>query len=215
MVHDAESAVARTTRRRVDGRHAADGYDGRRGSHVRLVGFSGIRHGVSLSSLQKIEPTTDECRRSQRVLADSQWASQLNAQESQFLRGTGNITQAGDFNPSTTRFWLALSPDHSYQLLLAYLLEELGQENVSANPERCAIQVVKMAGAKSVEGTFVMRASESLAMDTEGGEGQGQAQQQTMVNMRRARGSILHWRSFWWTVVRDQRIEGYVIRGDT
>lgn len=29
--------------------------------------------------------------RSQRVFGDSQWGSQWNAQESQFMRGTGNL----------------------------------------------------------------------------------------------------------------------------
>ena len=33
------------------------------------------------------------CRRSQRVLGESQLASQLNAQESQFMRATGNIVR--------------------------------------------------------------------------------------------------------------------------
>lgn len=31
------------------------------------------------------------CRRSQRMMGESQWASQLNQQESQFMRATGNI----------------------------------------------------------------------------------------------------------------------------
>lgn len=143
-------------------------------------------------------------------MGESQWASQLNPQESQFLRGTGNITQTGDFNPSTTRFWLALTPAQSFQLLTVYLCTELGEANVRADERNLTVRVAKPAGSKSVSGAFVLRPSEGLAAD-----GYGQAGgEQTAVNMRRGKGSILHWRAFWWTVVRDQRIEGYVIKGD-
>lgn len=38
-------------------------------------------------------PSMLTCRRSQRVLGESQLASQLNAQESQFMRATGNIVR--------------------------------------------------------------------------------------------------------------------------
>lgn len=153
----------------------------------------------------------DSARQYQRVMGESQWASQLNPQESQFLRGTGNITQAGDFNPSTTRFWLSLSPAQSFQLLMAYLGAELGEINVRADEQTLTIRVAKPAGSRTVSGTFVLRPSEGLAADGYGQVGG----EQTAVNMRRGKGSILHWRAFWWTVVRDQRIETHIIKGDT
>ncbi|KAK4684520.1 serine/threonine-protein kinase CHEK1, partial [Tremellales sp. Uapishka_1] len=141
--------------------------------------------------------------RSQRVLGESQW-SQLNPQESQFLRATGNITQGGDFNNNTTRFWLQISPIDSFQLLLPFLQMTLEPHNVRANSKQTEIQVIKAAGNKTVSGSFFIKANDSLS---EGGH--------TLIVMKRGKGSILHWRAFWWSVVRDQRIEGYVVKGDS
>ncbi|ORY34690.1 kinase-like domain-containing protein [Naematelia encephala] len=141
--------------------------------------------------------------RSQRVVGDSQWASQLNQQESQFMRATGNITQGGDLNNNTTRFWLALKPTDCLRLLVPYLQNELGESNVRVDESRAHITVAKAAGYKSVQGTFVIRTSDSLA-----------AEGHSLVTMKRAKGSILHWRAFWWSIVRQQQIEPYVVKGD-
>ncbi|WWD20357.1 hypothetical protein CI109_104833 [Kwoniella shandongensis] len=146
--------------------------------------------------------------RSQRVMTESQWGSQFNQQESQFMRMTGNITQSGDLNTSTTRFWLALPPSSALQLLQTYLQSELGQNNVQIQHSRSGngngyIRVIKPAGGKSVQGVLVIKSSDSLA-----------AEGQSLVNMRREKGSILHWRAFWWSIVRNQTIEQYVVKGD-
>ncbi|WVR08050.1 hypothetical protein IAU60_005095 [Kwoniella sp. DSM 27419] len=147
--------------------------------------------------------------RSQRVMTESQWGSQFNQQESQFMRMTGNITQSGDLNTSTTRFWLQLSPAHALQLMTQYLQSELGEDNVQPRQSRSDpagggyIRIVKPAGAKSVQGVVVVKGSDALSQEG-----------QSLVNMRREKGSILHWRAFWWTIVRNQHIEQYVVRGD-
>ena len=133
-------------------------------------------------------------------------------------------TQAGDLNTTTTRFWLALDPGSAFQLLSAYLESECGSENITPHPNGNAIRAAKAAGAKSVMGTFVIRSSDAI----EGGT--------TLVTMKREKvsvthlgvedtgrtqrteadekGSILHWRAFWWSTVRNQTIEQYIIRGD-
>ncbi|WVQ78984.1 hypothetical protein IAT38_001076 [Cryptococcus sp. DSM 104549] len=147
--------------------------------------------------------------RSEKMISESQAMSQLNRQEMGFMRLTGNITQAGDQITTTTRFWLNLSPrDALVHLLIPYLHSELTEENVRVKLDNDgedggAVRVNKAAGAKSVQGVFVVRKSEALA---ENGH--------TLVIMRREKGSILHWRAFWWSIVRHQQIEPYVVRGD-
>ncbi|WRT69745.1 uncharacterized protein IL334_006736 [Kwoniella shivajii] len=141
---------------------------------------------------------------SQRVKNESQWGSQFNQQESQFMRMTGNITQSGALNTSTTRFWLRLTSSQSYQLLYSYLKEEVGESNIQSSAERGLIRINKPAGGKSVQGVFQIKDSDEFSQD--GG--------QSSVNMKREKGSILHWRAFWWTIVRNGHIEPYVIRGD-
>ncbi|ORX37650.1 kinase-like domain-containing protein [Kockovaella imperatae] len=142
--------------------------------------------------------------RSQRIASGSQWASQLNPQESQFLRATGNITQGGDFNNITTRFWLSISCPDAVELLTSYLEADLGSNSVSAERRSngADVKVQKAAGAKSVAGTFQIRGDDSLM------------EAKTMVVMRRGKGSILHWKAFWWSVVRDKRLLPYVVKGD-
>ncbi|CAD6589744.1 MAG: Chk1 protein kinase, partial [Tremellales sp. Tagirdzhanova-0007] len=142
--------------------------------------------------------------RSQRVMGDSQWASQLNPAESQFMRATGNITQSGDLNNNTTRFWLSLPPPDSLRVLQALLTSKLGAENVQTDSKQGSIRIHDSAGQRSVQGAFILRASDSHAVDG-----------QTLVNMKRAKGSILHWRAFWWTIVRHREIEQWVIKGDS
>ena len=94
---------------------------------------------------------------------------------------------------------------------------ELEYRNVQANREQNAIRVLKAAGQKSVEGVFYLKASDTLA-----------AEGHTLVNMMRSKvccnqsvhrqadekGSILHWRAFWWSIVRHRQIEPYVVKGD-
>ncbi|GFZ49680.1 Checkpoint kinase 1 [Saitozyma sp. JCM 24511] len=144
-------------------------------------------------------------QRSQRMASQSQWGSQFNPQESQFLRATGNLTQGGDFNNNTTRFWLSLVPTDAFRLLVPFLQAEVGETNVQASSNGSGmIRVAKPAGAKSVQGTFILRANDSLA-----------AQGQTLVVMKREKGSALHWRAFWWSVVRNGQIEPHVVKGDS
>ncbi|EJT52536.1 hypothetical protein A1Q1_03668 [Trichosporon asahii var. asahii CBS 2479] len=112
------------------------------------------------------------CRR--RVFGNSQWSSQWNQQESQFMRGTGNLTQGGDFDNNTTRFWLALDPADAFALMQQYLVGLLEEHNVQVNAGRNAIRVHKAAGQKSVTGVFLLKAS-----DTHAPSGQ------TLVSMRR------------------------------
>ncbi|KAK1923636.1 kinase-like domain-containing protein [Papiliotrema laurentii] len=168
---------------------------------LRSTGMMAVADPVFTSSASQAYAAS----RSQRVMGESQWASQLNQQESQFMRATGNITQGGDFNNTTTRFWLALSPDQALQLLREYLLGELGEQNVRVDQRSNGpvLLVHKTAGNRSVTGSFAIRPDDSLSQSGH-----------VLVNMRRAKGSILHWRAFWWSIVRDQRIEPYVVRGD-
>ncbi|WWC65887.1 uncharacterized protein I303_108509 [Kwoniella dejecticola CBS 10117] len=141
---------------------------------------------------------------SQRVKNESQWGSQFNQQESQFMRMTGNITQSGALQTITTRFWLNLNVQQSFELLSAYMKLELGQENVRANAQKLRIEVVKPAGAKTIRGTII------ISEDTEFSQGE-----LSLVLMRKgSNGSILHWKAFWWTVVRSQQLEPYIVRGD-
>jgi hypothetical protein len=76
-------------------------------------------------------------------------------------------TQGGDLNNNTTRFWLALSPDDAVQLLVSYLTAELGDDNVRYDQRQHSahILVQKMAGNKSVSGTFVVRGNDSLSQN--------------------------------------------------
>ncbi|KAL1412091.1 Chk1 protein kinase [Vanrija albida] len=141
--------------------------------------------------------------RSQRVFGESQWGSQWSPQESQFMRGTGNLTQGGDYDNNTTRFWLNLTPPDAFLLLQQFLAASLGEEHVQADAERLVIRVHKPAGQKSVTGTFNLRASDAHAPDG-----------QTLVRMKREKGSILHWRAFWWATVRNAHLEPYVVKGD-
>lgn len=90
------------------------------------------------------------------------------------MRGTGNLTQGGDFDNNTTRFWLALEPADAFALLSQYLLGLLGEEHVQTNEAKAAIRVHKAAGQKSVTGVFLLKAS-----DTHAPSGQ------TLVSMRR------------------------------
>lgn len=90
------------------------------------------------------------------------------------MRGTGNLTQGGDFDNNTTRFWLALEPQDAFTLMQQYLTGMLEEQNVQVNPSRMAIRVHKAAGQKSVTGVFLLKAS-----DTHAPSGQ------TLVSMRR------------------------------
>lgn len=90
------------------------------------------------------------------------------------MRGTGNLTQGGDFDNNTTRFWLALDPTDAFALMQQYLTGMLEEQNVQVNAARNAIRVHKAAGQKSVTGVFLLKAS-----DTHAPSGQ------TLVSMRR------------------------------
>ncbi|BEI83834.1 hypothetical protein CcaverHIS002_0404380 [Cutaneotrichosporon cavernicola] len=140
--------------------------------------------------------------RSQRVFGDSQWGSQWNQQESQFMRATGNLTQGGDYDAVTTRFWLTLPPAEAYDMVREYLASQLPEDSIQARSTY--FRVAKAAGGRSVRGTFLFQES-----DTHAPTGQ------TLVSMRREKGSILHWRAFWWTIVRAPQLDGYVVRGDS
>ncbi|EIW71370.1 hypothetical protein TREMEDRAFT_27276 [Tremella mesenterica DSM 1558] len=141
--------------------------------------------------------------RSQRMM-ESQWTSSLRPQESQFLRGTGNITQGGDFINISTRFWINLSPREAFVVLVTFLSKEVGKENLVEGSEGTAIRVRKMAGQKTVQGTFYIRPNDSLS-----------AEGQSLVIMQRGKGSILHWKAFWWSIVRHSDLASFVVRGDT
>lgn len=163
----------------------------------------------------------------------SQWVSQLNPQESQFLRATGNLvstlvcpghlkvslvqTQAGEINNITTRFYLALPPADAFTLLHAFLQSELGSQNVVVETSGSRLRVAKPAGSKSVQGVFRISRDDMGAAD------------RSLVVMRRGKvsfvpgqvgrsltrqGSILHWRAFWWSIVRHQQLEQYIVRGE-
>lgn len=93
--------------------------------------------------------------------------------------------------------------EDAFALLHAYLQPQLGEENIQVNDTQTAIRVYKPAGGKSVTGSFKFAAS-----DTHAAEGQ------TLVSMRREKGSILQWRLFWWSVVRNPQIDRFVVRGD-
>ncbi|WWC92860.1 uncharacterized protein L201_007821 [Kwoniella dendrophila CBS 6074] len=140
---------------------------------------------------------------SQRAFNESQWGSQLNQQESQFMRMTGNITQSGSLNTTTTRFYLQLTPSQSFELLSAYMRQELGEEDVRLYSDKLDIGVRKAAGSRTVQGVISVRETEDLGQTG-----------YSLVVMHRRKGSILHWKAFWWTVVRSQYLEQYVIRGD-
>lgn len=61
----------------------------------------------------------------------------------------------------------------------------------------------KAAGQQSITGSLLFRSSDAFAPTG-----------QTLVSMRREKGSILHWRAFWWSIVRSPQLEGYIVRGD-
>lgn len=90
------------------------------------------------------------------------------------MRGTGNLTQGGDFDNNTTRFWLALEPADAFALLDQFLVGLLEDQSVQVNAARTAIRIHKAAGQKSVTGVFLLKAS-----DTHAPHGQ------TLVSMRR------------------------------
>ncbi|KAK6908880.1 hypothetical protein I203_102885 [Kwoniella mangroviensis CBS 8507] len=140
---------------------------------------------------------------SQRMKNESQWGSQFNQQESQFMRGTGNITQSGTYNTITTRFWLRLPLSQAFDVLLAYFRQELGEGNVQPSSDRTYLRVMKPAGAKTIQGRIVFESSDEFS---QGGD--------TLVVMHRQKGSILQWKVFWWSVARSQLLEPYVIVGD-
>ncbi|KAL7425213.1 Chk1 protein kinase [Cryptotrichosporon argae] len=143
-------------------------------------------------------------QRSQRVHAESQWGSQFNQQESQFMRATGNITQGGDLNNRTTRFWLRLPPSSAFELVAAYLQQTEDLDALAPDATGRFVRVVKRAGEQRVTGRFVFEANDSFAADGH-----------TLVTMIREKGSGLHWRAFWWTVVRSRQIADYVVVGDS
>lgn len=62
---------------------------------------------------------------------------------------------------------MTLLPDQALQLLGEYLTSELGETNVRleqrANETRILVQ--KMAGAKSIMGSFIVRRDDSLSQD--------------------------------------------------
>ncbi|OXH07458.1 hypothetical protein J010_04312 [Cryptococcus neoformans] len=161
------------------------------------------------------------------MAGDTDW---LNKEESQFMRGTGNIqayqtpkttwqTQSGDLMTITTRFWMALPPNEAFQILAAFLQSDVADANGSVRAVAApsapgdsfsgshgaggVIKLHKAAGHQYVEGKVVVLPSDSLA-----------AEGQSLVIMQRAKGSILHWRALWWSVVRANELQDYVIRGD-
>ncbi|WWC73629.1 uncharacterized protein I206_107601 [Kwoniella pini CBS 10737] len=141
---------------------------------------------------------------SQRAKNESQWGSQFNQQESQFMRMTGNITQSGSLQTITTRFWLTLNVQQSFELLSAYFKQELGEQNVRLNPHKLRIEVVKPAGVKTVRGTIIL---------SEDGD-YGQGEMTTVIMRKGPNGSILHWKSFWWTVSMCPQLAPYLLRTD-
>ncbi|OWZ66266.1 hypothetical protein AYX14_02491 [Cryptococcus neoformans] len=154
--------------------------------------------------------------RGARMAGDTDW---LSKEESQFMRGTGNITQSGDLMTITTRFWMALPPNEAFQILAAFLQSDVADANGSVRAVAApsapgdsfsgshgaggVIKLHKAAGHQYVEGKVVVLPSDSLA-----------AEGQSLVIMQRAKGSILHWRALWWSVVRANELQDYVIRGD-
>lgn len=122
----------------------------------------------------------------------------------------------------TTRFWMALPPNEAFQILTAFFQSDVADANgsvravaaPSAAPgdsfrgshgggEGGVIKLHKAAGHRYVEGKVLVLPSDSLA-----------AEGQSLVIMQRAKGSILHWRALWWSVVRANELQDYVIRGD-
>jgi serine/threonine-protein kinase Chk1 len=101
----------------------------------------------------------------------------------------------------TTRFWLNIPPADAYELVRSYLATQLPDDCIQARGTY--IRVAKPAGGRSVRGTLLFQES-----DTHAPSGQ------TLVSMRREKGSILHWRAFWWAVVRAPQLDGYIVRGD-
>lgn len=126
----------------------------------------------------------------------------------------------------TTRFWMALPPNEAFQILAAFLQSDVADANGSVRAVAApsapgdsfpgshgtaggggggggVIKLHKAAGHQYVEGKVLVLPSDSLA-----------AEGQSLVIMQRAKGSILHWRALWWSVVRANELQDYVIRGD-
>lgn len=76
------------------------------------------------------------------------------------------------------------------------MLVDSSQDNVAT------IRVSKLAGSQQLTGAVIVYEDDRYA------EGQ------THVKMVRSQGPILHWRAFWWSLVRNQHLENYVMRGD-
>lgn len=102
----------------------------------------------------------------------------------------------------TTRFWLSLLPADAYELVRSYLATQLDEDGLQARGTY--IRIAKAAGGRSMRGTFLFQESNT---HTPSG--------QTLVSMRREKGSILHWRAFWWTIVRAPQLDAYIVRGDS
>lgn len=71
---------------------------------------------------------------------------------------------------------MSLPPPDSFAVLQALLIAKLGAENVQLDSKQGTIRVHDSAGQKSVQGAFILRASDSHAVDG-----------QTLVNMKRAK----------------------------
>ena len=114
-------------------------------------------------------------------------------------------SRTGELNVVTTRFWLALSPNDSLSILHHVLSADLGEDKVAVDMSQgnvATIRVSKLAGSQQLTGAIHVSEDDRYA------EGQ------TLVKMVRSQGPILHWRAFWWSLVRHQQLEGYVMRGD-
>lgn len=84
---------------------------------------------------------------------------------------------------TSTRFWLGLVPEQAAQLLHQVLVAEVGENNIRVrqSTNTIAMQVVKAAGQKHIEGSFVIRQNDSI-----------QAEGHTLVVMYRSKVRVIH-----------------------
>jgi molybdopterin biosynthesis enzyme len=84
---------------------------------------------------------------------------------------------------TSTRFWLGLVPEQAAQLVHQVLVAEVGESNIRVRQTTNAIsiQVVKPAGEKTIEGSFVIRSNSSI-----------QAEGHTLVVMYRSKVRICY-----------------------
>lgn len=77
---------------------------------------------------------------------------------------------------------MILPPDHALQLLGEYLTAELGESNIRLEQRmnETRIWVQKMAGAKSVMGSFIVKRDDSLSQEGH-----------SLIVMKRSKASLL------------------------